>query len=224
MLTFVAPRSSAGGIDTSGTCSPVTTPVVLVHGYGGRPAQWAPLEWRLRRNGFATVHRLRLNPFTDDVPAMARRLVRTVRTLLDRTGAERVHLVGHSMGGIVIRYAVTVLGLDDVVDTAVTVASPHGGSPLARFGCGATAAQLRPGSTVLRALEQAARPGRTRWVSVYSDADEVVPAERALIRPTALAATHVLLPGQNHVGILRSRALADAVSEQLCDSEDRRAA
>ena len=223
MFTFVAPRSYTAATESSETRSRVGTPVVLVHGYGGRPAQWAPLEWRLRRHGFDTVHRLRLNPFVEDIPAMARRLACTVRVLLHRTGAERVHLVGHSMGGIVIRYAVTVLALDEVVDTAVTVASPHGGSPLAHLACGATAAQLRPGSTVLRALEQAARPGRTRWVSVYSDADGVVPAERALIRPSALQATHVLLPGLDHLGILRSGALADAVSEQLCDAEDRRA-
>jgi pimeloyl-ACP methyl ester carboxylesterase len=150
-----------------------------------------------------------------DVPVLANRLCQLVRSLAIETGASRVHLVGHSLGGVIIRYAVSVLGLDPLVGAAITVASPHGGVPLAAVLPGVIGQQLRPGSAVLRLIEDAARPGEARWTAFYSNADMVVPASRARIRPAALAATNVLIPGEDHLSILLSTRLAVATVEQL---------
>ncbi len=161
------------------------TPIVLVHGYGGVKSQWFRVERTLRDAGFTSVHTLTYNAFSTDIPTLAARLVDTVHALRVQTGAEKVHLIGHSLGGVIIRYAVSVLGLDPVVGTAITVASPHGGSRFARLGFGATAAQLRPGSAVLRQIEAAARPGSARWIAYYSNLDVVAPAARGGRPPPA---------------------------------------
>ena len=48
----------------------------------------------------------------------------------DETGADRVNLVAHSMGGLDARYLIRELGMHAVVASLVTVSTPHHGSPL----------------------------------------------------------------------------------------------
>jgi pimeloyl-ACP methyl ester carboxylesterase len=196
---------------------------VLVHGYGGAKSQWFLVERALLGAGFSTVRTMEYDASTSDIPALAERLCDLVRSLAAETGAPFVHLVGHSLGGVIIRYAVTVAGLDPLVGAAVTVASPHGGSDWARAGSGATAAQLRPGSSVLRRVESAARAGQARWLAFYADLDMVVAPSRARIRPAALDARNVMIPGEGHLTILLSGRLARGVVDQLA-SVDREAA
>jgi triacylglycerol lipase len=49
-------------------------------------------------------------------------------------GAPRVHVVGHSMGGLDARHAITHLGLADRVVSLTTLGTPHRGSPVADRG------------------------------------------------------------------------------------------
>ena len=116
-----APPSPRGTTSDRPTRS---APVVLVHGYGGAKSQWFLVERALHRAGFGTVVTMEYDASRSDIPALADRLCRLVHELLAETGASRVHLVGHSLGGVIIRYAVTVAGLDPLVGAAVTVASP----------------------------------------------------------------------------------------------------
>src|SRR3954447_6930980 len=51
--------------------SPYSTPVVLVHGYGGSRANWIPLELVLRRAGFENVHTAGYNWVTATLSAVA---------------------------------------------------------------------------------------------------------------------------------------------------------
>lgn len=217
------PRPPAAGTG-AGRCPPpssrLDTPVVLVHGYGAATSSWLVVRRSLRAAGFACVRTMEYRPLGADVPTLARRLVAQVRALLAETGAERVHLVGHSLGGVVIRYAVCVLGLDAATGTAITVASPHGGSHLARAGLGRIALQLRPGSALLRQIEAAARPGAARWVAYGAGADVVVPAPRAAIRPAVLRATNAVVPDEGHLSVLASPRLAAAIVAQLARSEE----
>ncbi len=204
---------------TAGSAAGGPHPVLLVHGYGGAKTQWFALQRGLRAAGSGCVRTFEYEARGTDIPTVARRLCDQVEALRAETGAARVHLVGHSLGGVVIRYAVTALGLDAVVGAAVTIASPHGGSPGAVFGSGAVAAQLRPGSTLLHELEAAARPGQARWLAIGARFDAVVPAERARIRPAALEATNLMVPGEGHLSILWSPRVATTVADHLHASQ-----
>jgi alpha-beta hydrolase superfamily lysophospholipase len=50
---------------------------------------------------------------------------------LSLNAADKVHLVGHSLGGVIIAQAVADPRLDGRVDTVITLGSPFGGSPWA---------------------------------------------------------------------------------------------
>jgi triacylglycerol lipase len=131
-------------------------PVVLVHGYGHNRSGWFTLERRLRRAGFTSVHTFNYNPLTGDVPKFGAQLAERVDLLRTVTGQPYVHLVGHSLGGLVARWYVQEEGGDEAVHTAITVATPHEGTWAAIGGILAPAArELLPG-----ARHQAAGRGR----------------------------------------------------------------
>jgi hypothetical protein len=53
-----------------------------------------------------------------------------VDEILEETGAEKIDLVSHSMGGLSSRYYIKFLGGIDTVDDYVSLGSPHHGCPL----------------------------------------------------------------------------------------------
>lgn len=188
---------------------PIGTPVLLLHGYLGTGTAWGPLVRRLHTAGFVHVFALRYDSLSAGVPELAEVLTDAVRTTMARTGHTGVHLVGHSLGGLVVRYAVQRLGLDRVTRSVVTIGTPHRGSRLARLGVGPAVAQLRPGSVLLRQLPPLTQTGQVRWAVIYASADVVA---RAVAGETSLR-------GYGHHSVLEAPELADAVVEHLRGAE-----
>jgi triacylglycerol lipase len=206
------------------------TPVLMIHGFGHNRSAWMVLERHLRKAGFANVHTFNYNPLLHDVPQLAERLKERIDLLRSVTGAKKIHLVGHSLGGVLIRWYVQELGGADVVDTAITVATPHQGTRSAMgpavFGRNRAARQLLPGSDVLRTLNRQAPTPKVRWVAYYSNLD-------LLIQPCSSAkldgARNVLVKDHGHLSIVLSPRLARSIRDELETSErepavDRRAA
>jgi pimeloyl-ACP methyl ester carboxylesterase len=193
------------------------TPIVLVHGYGGTRSSWSALREQLALDGFATVHEMSYRTVASRVPDVARALVRDCHDVMQRAGSDRVHLVGHSLGGVVVRYAVQRAGLEPHAATAITVAAPHRGTLAALFCPGELAASLRPGSRLLLDLRRGTRESTVRWASFYSDRDLVVPPHSARLEDTALRATNILVPGVGHLGILRAPLFLSSAVRILSD-------
>src|SRR5689334_5813558 len=81
--------------------APTTRPVLLVHGLAGTKSSWSLVAQTLSARGL-TVDAIAYPPVGTSVERLADQLVAEVRTILYRTGADKVHLVGHSLGGVVI--------------------------------------------------------------------------------------------------------------------------
>jgi len=193
------------------------TPVLLVHGFAANKSNWLFLRHDLRAAGFGRVDALNYNPLVADLPALAAACALRARRLADATGSDRVHLVGHSLGGLVARYAVQLCGIDDIAATCVTVASPHQG--IAHVPAGLvplrTVRQLAAGSAELRRLSASSRPLSTRFIAYYSNLDLLVPGHRARIVEPALRATNVLVKDEGHLSILLSRRLSSSLLHEL---------
>jgi triacylglycerol lipase len=191
-------------------------PVLLVHGFGHNRSGWTFLARHLRHGGFEQVYSLNYNPLANDLPGLAWELARRIDAVREVTGAGRVHLVGHSLGGIVIRYYIQLLGGASCVDTAITLASPHEGTLAAGFGRSPVLRQLRAGSWVIQALEETARPTPVHWVAYYSNLDALVqPASSAMLRHPALDATNVLVKDHGHLSILLAPGLGRSIVSRL---------
>lgn len=220
-----ARAASAADADAAGEAAPAgagaAVPVILVHGYFHNRSAFLVMSRTLKRAGFRDVHAFNYNPLTHDLTRVAALLGAEVDRVRARTGAERVHLVGHSMGGIVARYYVQLLGGDETVATCVTIGAPHRGSYSSYFGVGPATGQIRPGSAFLRRLEETARPSPVRWVSFWSDLDFlVVPAAHGKLLHPALEAENVRIPDTGHLSLLLSRGVLRGVAERLATNAD----
>ncbi len=183
-----------------------TAPILLVPGYCCNEAMWRPLQDRLRAAG-RFVASATLDPPFAGIDQLAERLDDEIERLLAATGAARVVLVGHSMGGLVARAYLARRGPDRVA-ALITTATPHHGSKLARLGLGRDARQMEPGSAWLRALNS--RPPPVPTHSIWSARDEfVVPPDSA--RLEGARETMLALPG--HFGLLEAPEVLEAVLE-----------
>lgn len=193
------------------------TPVLLVHGYGHNRSGWFLVDSTLRQAGFSSVHTMNYVAWgREGVPELAARLADRVAEIRRLTGAEKVHIVAHSMGGVLLRYYVQELGGDAFVDTAITIASPHEGTLAARAGVGPGARDMRPGSSVMRRLAAGVRRTDVRWVAFYSNLDLLIqPAPSAMLRHPRFHATNILVKDQGHLTIMMAPVVARSVVAQL---------
>ena len=178
------------------------TPILLVHGLVDNRSVFTLLRRALRRRGFGRVMTLNYSPFLQDVRAAAAQLAELVEQTCEQTGHERVHVVGHSLGGVVARYYVQRMGGDARVHTLVTLGSPHAGTWAAHLMASRLVRQLRPGSELLRELAAPAPGCRTRFVAFWSDLDQLmVPKQSARLEHPDLAARNVFLRGVGHMSL-----------------------
>lgn len=176
------------------------TPIILIHGIIDNHTVFAFLRRALNRRGFGRVITLNYSPLSDDIPRVARRLKSLVEKVRRETGYERVHVIGHSMGGVVARYYVQRLGGDSRVHTLVTLGSPHGGTMPAYLVPHSVVKQMRPDSTIVRELNEPAPGCRTRMVAIWSDLDQmIIPKRNARIVHPDLNARNVFVRGIGHM-------------------------
>jgi triacylglycerol lipase len=181
-------RLVGGGLEPASSLSPqmnpctgpTTCPVLLVHGLCGSRSSWSAVAQTLSARGL-TVDAVAYAPLGPSVAQLADQLVAEVEMILSRTGAAKVHLVGHSLGGVVIAQAIADGGLDGLVDTVVTLGSPFGGSPWAGlFPFVEIVRALRPGSQLLQRLASTPIPDGVRWLAVTATLDIIVPGLRSV--------------------------------------------
>ncbi len=178
------------------------TPIILVHGVVDNRTIFTLLRRGLRRRGFGRTVALNYSPFAMDIRKVAARLAELVDEVVRETGYERVHVVGHSMGGLVARYYVQRMGGDERVHTLVTLGSPHGGSSPARFFPIPVSQQMKPGSDVIREFDEPAPGCRTRFLALWSDLDQVImPKRNARIVHPDLNARNVFVRGVGHMSL-----------------------
>ncbi len=183
--------------------APTTRPVLLVHGFGGTKSTWSLVAQALRARGL-TVETMTYPPLGTSVEQLAEQLVAEVERTLSETSADKVHLVGHSLGGVIIAQAIADPRLNRRVDTVITLGSPFGGSPWAAvLPFVEIVRELRPGSPLLRRLSSTPLPDGVRWLSVTAALDIIVPGLRSV--PSHAQVETITVNGVGHLGMLLSR-------------------
>jgi len=191
-------------------------PVVLVHGLVDNRSVFSVMSRSLRRRGFAHVGTWNYSPLLTDVAGGAADLGAHIERVCERTGHDQVHVVGHSLGGLISRYYVQRLRGDRRVASLVTLGTPHAGSVWAHVVPTSLIRQLRPGSPVIRELAEPAPDCRTPITAVYSDLDQmVVPTASGRCDHPDLAARNVLVHGVGHLSLPRHRGVVDEVAATL---------
>jgi pimeloyl-ACP methyl ester carboxylesterase len=186
-------------------------PIIVLHGFAMNRANFLPLAFRLARAGLGPIYGFEYWTL-GRTAAAARQLGWFVDEVQAATGAERVDIVGHSMGGVVGRYYVALLGGDGPVANLVTLGSPHAGTDVAAVGIGHPRKELTVGSKLLARLAAAPAPRHTRVLTILSHADALVPAGK---QGELAGADRVVYDDLGHVALLGSRRVAAEIAARL---------
>ncbi|WP_030084483.1 MULTISPECIES: alpha/beta fold hydrolase [Streptomyces] len=210
----------ATALPATATTVAAPPPVVLLHGFIDNRSVFLLLRRALSRNDHGHhrhLESLNYSPLTRDIRAAAGLLGRHVEEICTRTGHHRVDIVGHSLGGLIARYYVQRLGGDRRVRTLVTLGTPHGGTAVAPgAGIHPIVRQMRAGSSVIEELRAPAPGCRTRFVSFWSELDQVmVPADTACVDHPDLDAVNVRVTGIGHLALPVHPTVAAAIREAL---------
>jgi pimeloyl-ACP methyl ester carboxylesterase len=192
------------------------TPILLLHGLVDNRSIFTLLRRQLRRRGFGRVWTMNYQVWTSDLRAAARKLAATIEAICEQTGYERIHVIGHSMGGLVARYYIQQLGGDARIHTLVTLGTPHRGTQAARLLPTSVCRQMRPESDVLAELEQPAPECQTRFLSFWSDADALmVPKQTAKLEHPDLTTRNILVRGVGHLSLPIDRRVVQEITSTL---------
>jgi triacylglycerol lipase len=191
-------------------------PVIFVHGlYHNHTAWFFYFRW-FRRWGWSRLKAITLPGKFRPIGEYAEALAKVVDEVREKTGSARVDLVGHSMGGLVIRAFLAAHGNQRAVRTVVTLGTPHAGTKLGVFVLGGARKDLQPGSPFLTALNGSGAlvPPGCYLYSIYSIVDTMVlPHDSAI--PRGEGVTSLTAGAVNHVGFLFSRKTAELVKQCL---------
>lgn len=192
-------------------------PIVLVHGYFHNRSGLMVMERTLRKHGFRNVHTFSYNPLRKTIPQISECLAQRIDRIIEKTGADKVHLVGHSLGGLACRYYAEKMGGHHNVATLVTIGTPHHGTRIAHAGRSPAAKQMRPGAEFIRTLESSQKPAGIKYISYHSNLDlVVVPARSAILDQSEGAdVRNILVHNLGHLSLLISPELIASIAENL---------
>lgn len=200
--------------------------VLLIQGFFQTRKVMRSLEQRLRADGYRVVSfhlggLLGLN--TRSIPTIARMIDGKMRRLLERTDGRVVHVIGHSMGGLVARYLVQHVGGGEYTRTVITLGTPHHGTPTAALG-GALGLlmvsralwQLFPISPLVRELREGRCPSHVRLVSVYSKQDVICPWQKSVLTPRdGEDVRNIMVKGLGHMDLVEDPYVYGLILREL---------
>jgi pimeloyl-ACP methyl ester carboxylesterase len=150
-------------------------------------------------------------PVGPGVHTLARRLHELMTTL---PGSVRVHLLGHSVGGVVARYYAQEMGDARIVQT-ISMASPFAGVQRVRWLGVDVARDLDPRSRLLRQLRLGSRRAiSTPHLSLIAENDAVVSAPMSHALP---GGDVTLIRRCGHNTMLYHEETADHVCRRIVD-------
>ncbi|HMR05785.1 MAG TPA: hypothetical protein PKA88_08405 [Polyangiaceae bacterium] len=182
--------------------------VVLLHGLFATAGVLRPLSERIQLEASAHTATFSYAP-GPGVHAIARRLS---HLLAELPSGARLHLVGHSLGGVVARWFVQELGGDPRIVQTISLGSPFNGTRSARFMPTTAGRDISLDSKVLRRLRERPNHG-VPHVSVAASDDTVV-SEPAVF----CQGERVLVEGCGHNGLLFDQRVAHLVVSRIVAS------
>lgn len=199
-LYFFFGRRMGGGDDI---------PVIFVHGYFQNRADFWWLARQFRKRSKGPLYGFNY-PWFDSVHRNVPRLDRFVERVCAETGADRVTLVAHSLGGLVcLDYSHSPDGTRRVAH-CITIGTPHNGVKWRGPIPGRVAGDLREGGQFH--AERRARAVPSPTLSVYSTHDNIVhPPTTSALGPRG--GDDVAIEGLGHLSLLYSPEVARVLIE-----------
>ncbi|MFB8030878.1 esterase/lipase family protein [Streptomyces sp. NPDC056465] len=220
-FSLFSSASTAGAADTATQAAPAastaaalstSTPVVFVHGYTGNASNWVTAKSVFQLNGWSSskLFTYDYNSYGNNI-TNAQGLASFVNNVKSQTGASKVAIVNHSMGGLVSQYYLKVLGGNTSVSHLASIAGANHGTTYAS-ACliYVTCQQMYPGSSYISQITSGDEtPGDTRYATWYSACDGIIlPYTSTKLN----GATNNNVACQTHIGYLTDTITLGAIA------------
>ncbi len=158
-------------------------PVIFVHGFASSGQIWGTMIGSLVADGWLASDIVNWSYDTTISNVTIAGLIKSkVDSISSATGAPKVDIISHSMGGLSSRYYARNLGGSEKIDAWVSLGGPNHGTTTANF-CGVVSClEMRPGSAFLTALNaDDETPGSPRYATWWTPCDNVTTAPESVI-------------------------------------------
>lgn len=121
------------------TPGPTRYPIVLAHGFGGfKEILGIEYFWGVKDDLEAYGYKVYVTQVDmfNTIEVRGTQLAHEIDDILRASGASKVNIIAHSMGGLDARYAITHLGYGDKIASLTTIATPHRGTAIADIALG----------------------------------------------------------------------------------------
>jgi triacylglycerol lipase len=172
----VATLALAGSASTANAQTTSYDPILFVHGWNSSGTVWNTMISRFQGAGWPStaLNNWSYNTSQSNVTT-AGQIRDKVNSILAATGASKVDVITHSMGGLSSRYYAKNLGGDLKVDEWVSLGGPNHGTDTANFCWETSCSEMRIGSSFLTALNSGDEtPGAVNYRTWWSPCDSVI--------------------------------------------------
>ncbi len=179
----------------------------MIHGYGGNRSCLYPLATYLRLCG---VKKILFYDYSSR-HGVEQAAIGLKAYLKRHVKGGRIDLIGHSMGGLVARTYLQLLGGARRVDHCITLGSPHTGTYSAYWLPNKVGEEMRPDSIILRKLAATfTDSAKIRFCSIVGGSDNIV-----LPRELGPFEQSISIPDCGHWGLLVSKLVMSEVAKFL---------
>lgn len=189
-------------------------PILMINGYLSFGSTWDFQARGLNGAKLGPVHTMNIGS-GKSIRTYADEVAEKVDRICKEHGTDKIILVGHSKGGLVISHYTTALAQKRNVNVTavITIGSPLQGTPVAHVGIGHDAGQMKPDSHFIQELTglRTNYNGNTRFYHIASRTDEIVPFHSALPE-NADEKRQLVLNDAGHLGLV----FDSRVRRQLC--------
>jgi triacylglycerol lipase len=158
-------------------------PILFVHGWKETGSIWTTMIGRFEKDGWSKAE---LNNWTYNTSqsnvTTAKEVATKVTEIKKATGASKVDLISHSMGGLSTRYYVKDLGGESTIEHWVSLGGPNHGTTTAELCSETSCLEMRPKSTFLNELNAGDEtPGAVHYGTWWSPCDEIINPHTSVI-------------------------------------------
>ncbi len=210
-LPFRAARSKSKHIDSP----EVPIPVILLPGFLENAATMSVLRRRLEKRLKVPVVTLTPARYFSGLEVLLYDYRRQILAWMEQLQAEKIDLVGHSMGGLLARSLVEKKLIPHVTRHVITIGSPHQGSAISVFGfLIRSLRQMKRGSAYLEEINKLPTPESVKFIGICSTHDNLVMPWNSGLSPRG---DNFILRFQGHLALVLLPEIAKMVAKQLKD-------
>lgn len=182
--------------------------VIFVHGFFATAGVFRPMRERIVDETGSKIASFTHAPGVGIV-----RIAKSLARIVDRMATcKRVHLVGHSLGGLVARWYVQELGGHARVSQTISLGSPFGGTELARRFPILVGRELARTSPLLARLRARAHEHEVPHTSIVAEDDSMIVPRESAVFPRGDV---VVLPNRGHNSLLFDAESIAAVTDRV---------